>query len=182
MLSFYLSMVETEEERNLITELYTKYEQKMYRVAMSILHNNHSAEDAVHEAFLRIINKLSEFTFDNDIKTEALFVIIVRNVAIDMYNKAKRTELLELSEEIAEDGSSASEYQRLEETTAKEVISKLPENLRQVIVMRYILEIDVKTIASTLGATPTAIYARIRRARAIMRNIMEENDEGIKRD
>lgn len=180
MLQFYLSLVETEEERNLITMLYTKYEQKMYRAAMDILHNKHSAEDAVHEAFIKIINKLSELTFENDVKTEALLVIIVRNISKNMYKKDKRMEPSEILEDVIEDNNSFSEYQRLEETTAKEVINRLPEELRQIIVMRYILEIDVKTIASTLGIAPTTVYARIQKARKVMQKILEEFDERIK--
>ena len=55
MLQFYLSMAETTDERNLISDLYTKHEQKMYATAFGVLHNAHSSEDAVHEAFLKII-------------------------------------------------------------------------------------------------------------------------------
>ncbi len=180
MLQFYLSLVETEEERSLITELYTKYEQKMFRAAMDILHNNHSAEDAVHDAFLKIIDKLQELNFDNDVKTGALLVIMVRNISKNMYNKDKRIEISEILEEVVEDNNSFSEYHRLEEVTAKEAISKLPAELRQVIVMRYILEIDVKEIASTLGIAPTTVYARIQKAREVMRKILEESDEKVK--
>ena len=180
MLQFYLSLVETEEDRNLITELYTKYEQKMFRVAMSVLRNNHSAEDAVHEAFLKIINKLSQLSFENDVKTEALLVIVVRNVAINMYNKDKKMEPSEILEETIEDDSSFSEYRRLEETSARKAIDKLPDELREVIVLRYILDIDVKTIASTLDIAPTTVYARIQKARTVPRQILEETDERIK--
>lgn len=177
MLQFYLSLVETEEERNLISELYTKYEQKMFRAALDILHNAHSAEDAVHEAFLKIINKISELSFENDVKTEALLVIMVRNIAKNMYNKDKRIELSEILEEIAEDNDSLSEYYRLEKTTAQELIDKLPEELRHVIVLRCILDIDVKEIALMLGIAPTTVYARIQKARKVMRETMEVYDE-----
>ena len=180
MLQFYLSLVETEEERNLITKLYTKYEQKMFRAAVSVLRNSHSAEDAVHEAFLKIIDKLSQLSFENDVKTEALLVIIVKNVAINMYNKEKRMEVSEILEETLADDSSFSEYRRLEETSAREAINKLPDELREVIILRYILEIDVKTIASTMDVAPTTVYARIQKARTVLRQILEENNERIK--
>ena len=39
MLSIYLSMVETEEEKDLVTELYNTYKQILFNVSMSILHN-----------------------------------------------------------------------------------------------------------------------------------------------
>ena len=86
----------------------------------------------------------------------------------------------EILEETLEDDSSYSEYHRLEETTAREAIAKLPDELREVIVLRYILEIDVKTIASTMDIAPTTVYARIQKARTVLRQILEETDERIK--
>lgn len=58
MLSFYLSMVETDEERDLVTRLYYTYERMMYKIALGILKNPHDAEDAVSEAFIRLIKNL----------------------------------------------------------------------------------------------------------------------------
>lgn len=60
MLSLYLSMVETDEQRTFIEELYKNYERKMYGVAFGILHNKHDAEDAVHSAFIRIIENVEK--------------------------------------------------------------------------------------------------------------------------
>ena len=53
MLSIYLSMVETDEQRTFIEQLYKTYERKMYGAAFDILHNKHDAEDAVHSAFVQ---------------------------------------------------------------------------------------------------------------------------------
>ncbi len=180
MLSFYLSLVESEEEKSLITELYNKYERLMYGVALEILHNSHNAEDAVHEAFLRIIKNISKLSFENDIKTKALLVIIVKNVSINMYNKDKRSEPSDVLEEIIEDEGGFNEYSRLEKPAVSFLIKELPEELRQIIVLRYIFETDVKTISETLGIVPTTVYARIRKAREAMRKHLEKYNEEIK--
>ena len=177
MLQFYLSLVETDEERSFITELYTTYEQKMYRIAFGVLHDSYRAEDAVHEAFLKIIDKMSQLTFDGNSKTYALLTIIVRNIAINMYNKEKKAEPIDVMVEILPDNNSLAEYQRLEETTAQEAIERLPVELREVIVMRYILEVDVKTIASTLGIAVSSVYARLQKAKELMRQLVDEINE-----
>lgn len=174
MLQIYLSLVDTEDERNLVTKLYTKYEQKMYRVAMSILHNNHSAEDAVHEAFLRIIKNIHKLTFENDIKTEALVVIIVRRVSLNMLRTEKKYELYNVDDEDFEDESAVLAFRQIEEKCAVEVIKMLPDDLRETITMRYILGIDVKTIAETVGLAPSTVYMHIRKAKEIMRTVLEE--------
>ncbi len=52
MLSIYLSMVETDEQRTLVEQLFSDYEQIMFRTAFAVLHNEQDAEDTVHEACL----------------------------------------------------------------------------------------------------------------------------------
>lgn len=180
MLQFYLSLVETEEERDPISRLYTKYEHKMYYAALDILHNNHNAEDAVHEAFLRIIDNLHKLTFENDIKTEALVVIIVRNISLNMLKKDKHVDSSDILDEIVEDEAAALAFKQIEENYAVEVINMLSEELRQIVVMRYIFNIDVNAIADTVGLAPATVYVRIRKAKEIMRNLLEEK-YGIKR-
>ena len=57
VLAFYQSLVDDEEEKNIIAELYRSNKRKMYSIAISCLHSPQDAEDAVHEAFLIAIEK-----------------------------------------------------------------------------------------------------------------------------
>lgn len=61
MLVYYLQMLDTPEEKVKFEQIYLKYRGLMYQVADGILHNRQDAEDAVHNAFLRIIKKFSRF-------------------------------------------------------------------------------------------------------------------------
>lgn len=178
MLQFYLSMAETSEERNLISDLYTKYEQKMYATAFGVLNNVHSAEDAVHEAFLKIIKNIHKLSFENEKKTAALVSIIVKNTALDMLKKDKRSETADELDELIEDESAYAEFKKVEETAAFDLINKLPDDLRQTIIMRYVLDIDAETVADSIGISTATVYARIRKARKIMKSVLEK-DYGI---
>ena len=60
MLAIYLSMLETNEEKNQFEQLYIKYKQDMYAVAYGILKNKEDAEDAVHQSFLKIADTFSK--------------------------------------------------------------------------------------------------------------------------
>lgn len=60
MLQFYLSIVETEEDRQFVEYIYTEYKQLMFSTAMSVLHNSALAEDAVHETFFESDEKFIE--------------------------------------------------------------------------------------------------------------------------
>lgn len=57
MLMFYLSMIETDEERDFFTELYEKYRQGIFRYANKYLHNDYDAEDVLHDVFCMVANK-----------------------------------------------------------------------------------------------------------------------------
>ncbi len=173
MLQFYLSLVETEEERNIVERLYNNYEQKMFKVAYSILDNEQSAEDAVHEAFLRIIKNISKYFFDFGKKTEAFLVIIVKSVCLDMLRKDKRIVHDSGILSYTADYSTEIEFERIEAEDENEILEKLPSELRDVIIMRYIQELDVDTISELLGLSPSAVYKRIRKAKAIMEEYLE---------
>ena len=93
MLSLYLSMVETDEQRTFIEELYKNYERKMYGVAFGILHNKHDAEDAVHSAFIRIIENIEKIMQIPADEQGYYIVIISRNTSIDILRKRENSEI-----------------------------------------------------------------------------------------
>lgn len=55
MIAVYLAMLETDVDRDKFMKLYESYEKKLFAVALRILENNEKAEDAVQQAWLRII-------------------------------------------------------------------------------------------------------------------------------
>lgn len=174
MLALYMAMVDTDEERSLVEQLYTSYEQMMYKAAFSVLKDSYYAEDAVHEAFLRIIRNMSCLNFDDDKKTRALLVITVRNVCFNMLRRNKRMPVIDEPEEETEDISAKEEYLKLEAPSAAELIKQLPDEIREVIVMRFIRGDDAKTTADILGISVPTVYSRIRRAREIIKEFIEE--------
>lgn len=56
----YLQMLETPEEKSLFEQIYLEYRGLMYHVAYEILHNEQDAEDAVHQAFIKIAENIKK--------------------------------------------------------------------------------------------------------------------------
>ena len=50
----YLQMIDSPGNRSKFEILYYTYRDIMYQAAFKILHNEHDAEDAVHQAFLKL--------------------------------------------------------------------------------------------------------------------------------
>ncbi|MBR4020017.1 MAG: sigma-70 family RNA polymerase sigma factor, partial [Firmicutes bacterium] len=54
MLSLYLTLIDTDEDKIRFAKLYEQYRHLMFYIAKEILQDEHLSEDAVQEAFLRI--------------------------------------------------------------------------------------------------------------------------------
>ena len=95
MLVYYLQMLDTPEEKTRFEQIYLKYRGLMYHVADKILHNRQDAEDAVHNAFLRIIRKFSRFQNASAKELAPQIVVITRNEAISLLRKRQDVDPLE---------------------------------------------------------------------------------------
>ena len=73
-----------------LDQLYALYEQPMYRIAYAILHHTEQAEDAVSDAFLRIMKNLKKIGNVQSEKTKHYIVCIIRSTAINQYRQNQR--------------------------------------------------------------------------------------------
>lgn len=58
MLAFYMMLIDDEQNKSKFEKLYYEYRDRMMYVALSVLHNNEDAEDAVHNAFIGIAKNM----------------------------------------------------------------------------------------------------------------------------
>lgn len=78
----YLQMLETPEEKSLFEQIYLEYCGLMFHVAYEILHNEQDAEDAVHQAFVKIAENIKKIDAPVCPKTHSYVVTIVEHQAI----------------------------------------------------------------------------------------------------
>ena len=83
-------MAESREAAERLISLFRLYEQKMYHIAYAILNDSYQAEDAVMEAFVRLLER--DYTIDDPAsdKTKGLIIQVARSAAIDQYRKNRR--------------------------------------------------------------------------------------------
>lgn len=90
MLGFYLSMLETEQERKRMSEVYEAYQTTCLFAAKSVLDDDWLAEDAVHNAWLNVAKK-KELLFLPDDELRPLLITIVKRRAIDLGRRQARS-------------------------------------------------------------------------------------------
>ena len=174
MLDALLTQLETEEEKALIEKLYYKYESQMYSTAFSILQHKQDSEDAVQSAFLKIIDYLPKLNLDLNLQTQSLLIVITRNTALNKMKKRKQQLKYEIDIEDYENIPFIEDFDKLGYKDIQNMVDSLPDDLKNVIVLRYILDYSSKTIAEILDITESAVYKRITAARKLLKSTMEE--------
>ncbi|MSS91486.1 sigma-70 family RNA polymerase sigma factor [Eisenbergiella tayi] len=134
-----------------------------------MLHNEQDAEDAVHQAFVKIAENIKKI--DNPVcpKTHGYVVTIVENMAIDQYRKLQKHQTVELIDEIQ---GTAPHYEG--DNALTDCILKLPARYREMILLRYHHGYSVREIASMMGLSLPAAIKLDQRAKNKLKKLCEE--------
>ena len=170
----YLSLLDSEEEISKFELIYSTYKKQMYYTANNILKDSHLAEDAVHNAFLRIINNLEKIEDINSHKTKGLIVIVVKNVSIDIYRKNKKERDNTIFIDDLDDINGYDEINKNDIGDLEIAISKLPENYKQVFLLKFSHELTDNEISEILDIKPDNVRKRISRGREKLKNILKK--------
>ena len=116
------------------------------------------AEDLTEDTFLKVWQNLKKYKKGKNPFSSWVFRI-AHNLVVDYYRKNKTT--TEIDESVA-DTQSHSDPQRqadlkLTQVRLRKIIKKLPNNYQQVIILKYINELDNKEIAFTIGKSEGAV-------------------------
>jgi len=164
MIALYLSAIDAERQKNKFEQLYTTYRKLMFFVANRILKDPSLAEDAIHQAFLKIMENLDKIEQVHCHKTKAYVVIIARNSSINVYSKRKRSATIPL-EQMEVQIFDASSSQSDDMDCLAKAVMELPIIYKDVLKLKYDHEMANAKIAQTLGISEAAVRKRLERAR-----------------
>lgn len=183
MISFKFSS--KDEERTAIEKLYIKTNKVLYGYAYDILKDKGLAEDAVHEAFIRLEKNLDKIDDPDSRRTFNYLITIVENISKTMYIKRSRefaSALEDYSENKEDDFESADEVFIKQEEYAllHEAIDHLDEKYRKVMTLLYFYGMKEKEIAEELGLSISNVGVRIHRAKIKIKEYIERKEAGDK--
>jgi len=164
-------------------ELVRRYDSRLLRVAQQVTRNLDDARDAVQETFLKAFQKLHQF--QRNAKFSTWLIRIALNESLTKLRKRRFSELpLEYD---SPDGDlpvdladwSPNPEQLCGRAELREILRNtletLPPSLRVVFVLRDIEEISIKDTAEILDLQPTAVKARLFRARLLLREKLSKH-------
>ena len=181
MIPLVLLLIENEDDRACMENVYLQYHRLMYAQALRILRQSQAAEDAVSDSLLKLMKKISLLrTFECN-KLKSYIVITVRHTAISRLNRLKREQLPgdETLEEIA--GGDRVDIRLMEQAGIKgvqEAIRALPPREKDLMLMKYFREMTEQEIADETGLKPVSVRVHLSRARKHLARLLEERGAG----
>lgn len=162
-------VLERKADEDKFEKIYEKYSRLMYSKAYEILQDHYLTEDAVSEAFIRILKNLRKLD-DNvpSARTASFVVTVVKNVALTMVEKKNTVEIVSFEESYDVQDDNNCEMQIVAGLNAEEILNivdSLNEDLKQVFLFYYAYEMSLKEIGDCLGITANLAAVRLHRAR-----------------
>jgi len=166
----------THAEDEALAALVDEYAGALYRVAYSVLRNPADAEDAVQEAFLRVLRHRHSL---GEVRDHRVWLIrIVWNIVLDRKRRAKTRpetdDVAELARVLPSTGLSAEEAAAAAQHHAHVLacVERLPAKERQVLLLSAFDELSSVEIAAVLGITESSVRSRLFRARNLMAGLL----------
>jgi len=166
-----------------ITALVMEYSATLYRVAYSVMRNAAEAEDAVQEAFLRVLKHRDKL--DSILDHRVWLIRITWNIVLDRKRRSKTrpenddiadyTRILPSKDRRADDSLISSQ----EHSLILKLIERLPRKEREALLLSAVEELSTVQIAAVLGTTESSIRSRIFRARRQLSTLLDM--EGVSR-
>lgn len=174
----YFSLMDTETQKTKFEQIYREQGSRMLSLAFGILGDSYGAEDAVHDAFVRIACNMDTVERLNDWQVRRYVLTAAKHAAIDLYRKRNREAACEISLDALEtkaviDGP----VSELENTVLQEV-KHLPGPYREVFLLKYSLCLTNEEMAELLGLSVSGVRQRLTRGKELLRKALAEEQRG----
>ncbi len=174
MLGICLALIDEPSDKDKFKHLYYTYNEMMFNVAMSVLHNKALADETVQDCFLKLAEKITEISDTQSKKTKTLIVIMVRNKARNNLELEHYDDVVPLedddfiSDRMADNIGTNLGYKRI-----LQEIKELDAAYRDVLVFKYIHGFSANDISEILQIPIRTVETRIYRGRKILKEKLE---------
>lgn len=165
----------SEEERDKFEYLFERYQNLMLYKAREILHDAMLAEDAVSEALIRLYKNIHKIEDVESPQAVAFLMTIVKNVALTMLSKEKKTVLEPFPETLADSFNLETQIvAELSEARIYALLDNLNEDLKSVFVLKFAYDLPHKEIGRLLNISENNVTVRLHRAKQKLSTLLQK--------
>jgi RNA polymerase sigma-70 factor (ECF subfamily) len=162
--------------------LLNRHKEKIYTSIFLFVKNTELAEDIFQEVFIKIIDTIRKEKYNNEGKFVQWAMRIAYNMCVDNFRKSKRMTIVNPNEthdifNIIESDSDHKETSLIKDqinSRLREVIDRLPDEQREVIILRHYADMSFKEIAQMTNVSINTSLGRMRYALINLRKMVTE--------
>lgn len=181
MLTFYLILTDSPEEKSKLERLYILYKKRMWYIAKKILNDNFDAEDAVHNAFIGIAKNIDHIKDPESTETFAYVITATKHAALNIVTRTRN--IAEFDEYKATKNTSENDFLAVLENKmlVLSALKKLPDDYRDLLYYHYYLDMSEKDISTLVNRKYPTVRKQISRAKQLLADLIAKEDRNYEK-
>ncbi len=171
-------------DESALCELITRHKQRIYSFIYSKVFDRDVSEDIFQDTFIKVIRTLKRGAYNEEGKFLPWVMRIAHNLVIDHFRKNNRMPKFENSGDfnifsVLSDSSLNAEKSMIKgqvENDVRRLIEELPEDQKEVLVMRMYKDMSFKEISEQTGVSINTALGRMRYALINLRKVIEKHN------
>ncbi|MBO9657650.1 MAG: sigma-70 family RNA polymerase sigma factor [Chitinophagaceae bacterium] len=160
--------------------LVVRHKDKLYTSILFLVKDKYLAEDIFQDVFIRIIDTMRSGRYTEEGKFLPWAMRIAHNLCVDHFRKVKRTPTIRNSEDkdifevlnFTDDSAETAMMKRQSHNRVREMLERLPEDQREVIILRHYADMSFKEIAAATDCSINTALGRMRYGLINLRKLM----------
>ena len=172
MIAIYLSLIDSEGDREKFTELYNTYKDLLYWIALRKTNSIEDSEECVQETFFYVAKHFEKIGDVKSKRTKGYLSAIVTGFAIDIYNDSKKVDVVSLDGELTVDIEYYEDFEKTELLSA--FANVLDEESKIYFYLKYIYKYKSSEIAQIYKVKDSYMRKKLQYAKEKLRKHLEE--------
>ena len=162
--------------------LILRHKDKMYTSILFLVKDKYLAEDIFQDVLIKIIDTIRGGRYTEEGKFLPWAMRIAHNLCVDHFRKVKRTPAIKTSDDrdifevinFTEDGADVKMMKRQSYDRVKQMLDLLPDDQREVIILRHYADLSFKEIAALTNCSINTALGRMRYGLINLRKMMTQ--------
>jgi RNA polymerase sigma factor (sigma-70 family) len=165
---------------NALEILILRHKDKMFTSILFLVKDKYLAEDIFQDVLIKIIDTIRGGRYTEEGKFLPWAMRIAHNLCVDHFRKVKRTPAIKTSDDrdifevinFTEEGADVKMMKRQSHERVRQMLDLLPEDQREVIILRHYADLSFKEIASLTNCSINTALGRMRYGLINLRKMM----------
>ncbi|MBL7885751.1 MAG: sigma-70 family RNA polymerase sigma factor [Flavobacterium sp.] len=171
-------------DESALAVLINRHQSKIYGFIYSKIADRDLADDIFQDTFIKVINTLKSKSYNEEGKFLPWVMRIAHNLIVDQFRKNKKMPMLRETEEFSIFSVISDNQPNIEskivteiiENDLRKIIKELPEDQKEVLIMRIYQDMSFKEISDATGVSINTALGRMRYALMNLRKVIEKNN------